>query len=1739
MKTLFTILFAFNCLVYSQPEWAVVPSGTTSNLNAIWGTSPDNIYAVGNGGVVLHFDGTNWAQMNAGISENLVSMIGFSANEIYALSSDAVYKFNGISWSVFNAAQGGDVIWGTSGNDLYVGGGENNQSGSGFIFYYNGNQWVKQTTFFGFNRIRGLNGISSTEVYAGGNDGRIYHRKDCNQTGNYTWETTNFSLLADVYGVWVAGVNDAFCVREFGSAAVYRYTGQLVNGDCYKEVWNEILYSPSSYDLFKGILGFSNSKIYVFGSRYRVPAGTTTSLIYEYDGLDWRVMTTQTDSINFRTIFSLWGPDTSNVFAVGEKGLILKLHGKTSNHFIVNTTADKPDISPSDGICDCGGPLIDDKPECSLNAVIMEANTSEEKDSISFDIPQSDPGYNPNTKSYGITTFGSLNISQPVIIDGTTQKDYAGSPVIEIDFGDIIPKIKNREVTELSMEDNKSVFITSGNTTIRGLAIYNSPVAAIWLFGKGNNKIEANYIGTDAAGNLNIGNKIGILIDSSPDNTIGGKSQSKRNIISSNLRVGVNIAGNKSTGNSIMGNFIGTNIAGTGSLGNETGIKIDSALNNIIGGSDPGMGNVISGNTYSGIRLEKSDSNKVTGNNIGLDPSGSFKVSNKRDGVYVINGKGNKIFGNKISGNEGRGISITGSLSKGIVIKDNMIGEKVINTLGGIYITNNASEIDIGGYNTGESNKIYDGILIDYPTCKKISVENNFLEIPDSWADGASLKVPLDLAETGPTNNPWNGGEGTNNQKSPPRILKLLTNEVTGMTRANEKVEVYKVLKMGVGRGRYFARSVEPLGHVQADDKGYFSISLTLSNGEMITATSTDAEGNTSELAQIKRPVIFVPGIGGSWLNGANGDQLWLPAPLAGTDWHRDNLMFRLSMNADGSSIENIKPNGVLEYLAGVNVSYGEIMDKITASGYTGDKSIWLDSKGTGGSTTTDLYRFPNDWRKDQFELAKDLKDRVEWLTSDNILIARSLEVDIVCHSNGGVISSAYMRGFPEHSQSRVYRFIAIAIPYLGANKAIAGHTKGYVFEIDTELPYLLKVGSYSPNWSKMIQMSRNLPASYSLIPSKLFWEASNHLNPEFGEAFLYDLSHKALKSYNEVFDFLTRPKNLGGLGRNKMLFQSVGEKIHDYIDDWRDWNGPPHIFRFAGNKPHSTPVGWHFFPKSIRSFPRRSEPGDTPEIIKYRSTQVPILGRGDETVPLSSATLGRGPSVGKVDFSGVQKSDQTKNPWIEEFEYFPCSHNGLLTNECVNESGKSLLDRVVEILKGGYIVQSPSTQLAGMKKALESPEDLLYIFANAPIGVHITDSEGRHTGPVSPDSIANIEYFIPDIGYWPNDLAAAVSMPNGETYNISIYSPVEETTIQVVRIISNSENDYRNVIFPEQKVSTKGGIQFNIQSGATPENLSLDVDVDGDNNYESKLDPGIVLNSTSPVPALPVPQPYYINESAFETDSLNKEIVISFGNTGDGIWKWEMESYADWINVPDSGLTSSNPQITILSKNLSAGNYLDTVFLRLSYNNFLLSYPVSVQITVFNERTLTGIQLSPEYIYIIPGDSVKFIADGYDQAGDSIEFSEVWNAEGGTIDNTGLFIAGNSLGTFPVAVTDPVTQIVAHALVNISDIVGVTEELKKIPTDYYLYNNYPNPFNPSTKIRYAIPFASDVTIKIFNILGEQMVQLISEVQNPGIFEINWDAAALASGVYFYMIEAKQFESDKVYRDVKKMILVK
>jgi hypothetical protein len=100
------------------------------------------------------------------------------------------------------------------------------------------------------------------------------------------------------------------------------------------------------------------------------------------------------------------------------------------------------------------------------------------------------------------------------------------------------------------------------------------------------------------------------------------------------------------------------------------------------------------------------------------------------------------------------------------------------------------------------------------------------------------------------------------------------------------------------------------------------------------------------------------------------------------------------------------------------------------------------------------------------------------------------------------------------------------------------------------------------------------------------------------------------------------------------------------------------------------------------------------------------------------------------------------------------------------------------------------------------------------------------------------------------------------------------------------------------------------------------------------------------------------------------------------------------------------------------------------------------------------------------------------------------------------------------------------------SPLAGVSQQLT-YPTEFALYQNYPNPFNPATTISFSLPRKSFVSLKVFDALGREVAVLLADELSAGTYARQWNAAGLASGVYFYKLQAGS------YVETKKMLMIK
>ena len=139
---------------------------------------------------------------------------------------------------------------------------------------------------------------------------------------------------------------------------------------------------------------------------------------------------------------------------------------------------------------------------------------------------------------------------------------------------------------------------------------------------------------------------------------------------------------------------------------------------------------------------------------------------------------------------------------------------------------------------------------------------------------------------------------------------------------------------------------------------------------------------------------------------------------------------------------------------------------------------------------------------------------------------------------------------------------------------------------------------------------------------------------------------------------------------------------------------------------------------------------------------------------------------------------------------------------------------------------------------------------------------------------------------------------------------------------------------------------------------------------------------------------------------------------------------------------------------------------------------------------------------------------------------------------------AGDNLKAYNAVSVDSIYTVPAKSVVTMvgmldgSAITGIQTGRKKTPERFSLYQNYPNPFNPATTISYKLPESSLVTLKVYDILGNEINKLVNERQNSGEHTLSYDGSGLASGTYFLKINAVGNDG-QIFTSVKKMVLLK
>jgi len=266
-------------------EWTSIPTGISGYLDNIWGASGTDVFAVGEGGLILHFDGTSWVAMVSGNSEELLGVWGTSGTDVFAVGvGGTILHHDGTSWGLMASGTTNqlDWVWGVSGTDVYAVGPH------GVVLHYTGSAWDAMTSGTS-EELTAVWGASGEDVFAVGEAGTVIHYNGS------SWTQMISGTAEKLYGVWGTSGNDVYAS---GNGVVLHYDGTA---------WSPEL--SGSFSTMR-IWGSSNTNIYAVG---------LNGVILHKDFVDWNEVPSGTGA----QLTSVWGASSADIYAVGQGGTIL------------------------------------------------------------------------------------------------------------------------------------------------------------------------------------------------------------------------------------------------------------------------------------------------------------------------------------------------------------------------------------------------------------------------------------------------------------------------------------------------------------------------------------------------------------------------------------------------------------------------------------------------------------------------------------------------------------------------------------------------------------------------------------------------------------------------------------------------------------------------------------------------------------------------------------------------------------------------------------------------------------------------------------------------------------------------------------------------------------------------------------------------------------------------------------------------------------------------------------------------------------------------------------------------------------------------------------------------------------------------------------------------------------------------------------------------------------------------
>jgi len=351
----------------ASADWTIVPSGTSETLYGIWGSAANDIWAVGAGGTILHWDGKTWTRADSATGETFRAVWGSSSTNVFTVGSTSTIRhWDGSTWSGMTDTTSLDLygVWGDAANSVFTAG--NMLS----IFHWNGHEWEYWDIQLTTDSFYSVWGTSYNNVYLVGDSGRVHHYNGS------SWNDIDIGAGAvTLNAVWGTSASDIYIAGNDGT--LYHYNGST---------WSSKILSSAP---LHGIWGSSASNIFVAGDN---------GFITHYDGSNWTATNTGTS----KHVNAVWGSSSTDIWAVGQDGTILH-YGPSAKTSTISSGRGAVAFTVNTGFIDS-----------VMNISIYETNCS---NPLYYDFPYGLFSFNVTGIAAGATVEVTLNFAQPLPIN--------------------------------------------------------------------------------------------------------------------------------------------------------------------------------------------------------------------------------------------------------------------------------------------------------------------------------------------------------------------------------------------------------------------------------------------------------------------------------------------------------------------------------------------------------------------------------------------------------------------------------------------------------------------------------------------------------------------------------------------------------------------------------------------------------------------------------------------------------------------------------------------------------------------------------------------------------------------------------------------------------------------------------------------------------------------------------------------------------------------------------------------------------------------------------------------------------------------------------------------------------------------------------------------------------------------------------------------------------------------------